>query len=461
MKKISVQIKDKYTLELLEDGVKGDLIDLKEITSFDTSTLEDAISKGRDSLYVEKLKAERQNITNELKLEYEKKLAELNHLLEEKEKDEKHALEIQASQHQLSYQKLQQDYQEKTKKLENDLANILSQQSTKEKNLSLEMEQKHANEVSGLKDMIRKLEEQARYQEFQMKNLQELSELKKNQELEKMKSTFELEKMELIRKNQEELSKRDNEIQRLIRQKSVLNVKQTGEDLESWCDHTVKEQMQNGFFNCVWYKDNEVIKSEGEQKGSKADYIFKIYASEAHQESELLASICLDMKDENPDSINKQTNEHYYKALDANRMKKHCKYAVLVSNLETDKPNDIPIYRVRDYDEMYVVRPAYLMTFLNMITSLSTRFSELVLNKSKEELEVKDKIALLQEFEELKKTYLDKPLEGLEKDIMELSKQNASIHQASSKMEETILHIQKQYLNGIKDKLSKFERKLH
>lgn len=96
-----------------------------------------------------------------------------------------------------------------------------------------------------------------------------------------------------------------------------------------------------------------------------------------------------------------------------------------------------------------------------MITSLCTRFSELVLNKSKEELEVKDKITLLQEFEELKKTYLDKPLEGLEKDIMELSKQNATIHQASSKMEETILHIQKQYLNGIKDKLSKFERKLH
>ena len=28
---------------------------------------------------------------------------------------------------------------------------------------------------------------------------------------------------------------------------------------------------------------------------------------------------------------------------------------------------DIPIYKVSDYPDMYVVRPAYMMTFLNMI----------------------------------------------------------------------------------------------
>ena len=52
-----------------------------------------------------------------------------------------------------------------------------------------------------------------------------------------------------------------------------------------------------------------------------------------YNENELLASVCLDMKDENPDSKNKLKNSDHYSALDKNRNKKGCKYAVLVSTL--------------------------------------------------------------------------------------------------------------------------------
>ena len=38
-------------------------------------------------------------------------------------------------------------------------------------------------------------------------------------------------------------------------------------------------------------------------KGRKADYIFRIYLNEKHQEE--LTSICLDMKSENPDFAKK------------------------------------------------------------------------------------------------------------------------------------------------------------
>ncbi len=55
--------------------------------------------------------------------------------------------------------------------------------------------------------------------------------------------------------------------------------------------------MQNGLFNCTWEKDNKVIRDENETKGSKADYIFKVYASEAHLDNELLASVCMDIAD--------------------------------------------------------------------------------------------------------------------------------------------------------------------
>ncbi|MDE5566283.1 MAG: DUF2130 domain-containing protein, partial [Anaeroplasmataceae bacterium] len=135
--------------------------------------------------------------------------------------------------------------------------------------------------------------------------------------------------------------------------------------------------------------------------------------------------------------------------------------AVLVSNLELDKSNASPIYKAQEYEDMYVVRPAYLMTFLNMITSLTTHFQELVLRDYQQQLDIKDKKELLIEFEELKKTYLEKPLEGLKKDIDSIASSNEAIMKASKKIDDSCQHITKQYLNEIEKKLSNFERKVH
>ena len=85
-----------------------------------------------------------------------------------------------------------------------------------------------------------------------------------------------------------------------------------GENLEATCNDEMESYMQNGFFNCTWQKDNEVVKNDDEKKGSKADYIFKVYATDEHKPEELLASVCLDMKDENPDSKNKLKNSSHY-----------------------------------------------------------------------------------------------------------------------------------------------------
>jgi len=169
----------------------------------------------------------------------------------------------------------------------------------------------------------------------------------------------------------------------------------------------------------------------------------------------------MDMKDENPDSVNKKTNESYYKKLDSNRRKKTCKYAVLVSNLEMDKPNALPMWRVREYDDMYVVRPAYLMTFLNIITSLSKRYQELVLNKVKEELEFKDKTLILEDFDKIKESYLDKQLQLLERDIEDINKNNQVIKNASEKISQSIDHIITAYINRINDKIETFSIRLN
>lgn len=403
MKKIKVIVKERTMLELLEDGSKGDLIDLGEVIGVDTSYIEKIIEDNKDKVYEAKLSEQRKVLEVEAKANIEKLEQKIESLESEKEKDLK-----------LAEAKLEKEYSSKLAKLEQDL-NLLK--ATKEADIN---------------------------------NVKLALQVENEQALAKQKDKYDL-----------EIKEKEDMINNLQRQKAALNVKQTGEDLEAWCDNEVTSYMQNGLFNCTWTKDNKVIKNEDEARGSKADYIFKVFADNLHKSDELLASVCLDMKDENPDSKNKKTNADYYKQLDSNREKKNCKYAVLVSNLEMDKPNTLPIFKVKEYDNMYVVRPGYLMVFLNMITSLTTRFSSLVLSKEKEVLELKNKLELAEAFEEIKNKYLDKPLANLEKNIEEIEKNNESIKNSCKKIDEQCEKVKLNYLNQIADKLNDFELKLN
>ena len=317
---------------------------------------------------------------------------------------------------------------------------------------------------SNIKDIRNQITNEYEKKILEMKTSNDLILANKNSEINNLKLSFDnLLNIELGKQKEkfdEELKIKEDMINNLQRAKASLNVKQTGEDLEAWCNNEVSSYMQNGLFNCTWEKDNLVVKDYDDIKGSKADYIFKIYASVNHDEKYLLASICLDMKDENPDSVNKKSNSDYYKQLDKNREKKNCKYSVLVSNLEMDKPNVLPIFKVREYENMYVVRPAYLMTFLNLITSLSTRFQDLIFSKEKENIELLDKLSLIEEFNSIKNTYLDKPLESLEKAIDDILKNSEAIKKACRSIDDSCDKINKSYINQIEEKINRYELKL-
>lgn len=403
MKKIKVIVKEKTVLELAEDASKGDLIDLKEVVEVDTSYLETIIESGKDKIYESKLEQAKKLMKAETDAEKANLLAEINTL---------------------------KSNQENSIKLK-----------------EAEIEKKYNDKIAELNAKIKVYEAT---QESNAEKLKLQFDLEKNNALDKQKETYE-----------KIISEKVETINNLQRAKAAMNVKQTGEDLESWCDNEVKSYMQNGLFNCTWTKDNKVVREEDEVKGSKADYIFKIYATKDHNDDELLASVCLDMKDENPESKNTKQNADYYKQLDKNREKKNCKYSVLVSNLEMDKPNTLPIFKVNEYENMYVVRPGYLMVFLNMITSLTTRFASLVLSKEKEIIELKTKMELAEEFDKIKQKYLDKPLENLEKNIDEIVKNSETIKNACKKIDEQCDNIKVKYLNKIKDNIDEFELKLN
>ena len=447
MKKINVIVKEKTILELAEDASKGDVIDLKELVQVDTAYIDSIIESGQDKVYQSKLAdvrrtllAENQIVINKLEADIIrlKQQAEYNIKLKEKEMDSKYETQINTikKQEESKYQELEKKYNLLSVRLESEL-----------KQKELEIENKYSTELNKLRMEAVLLNSK---KEVEIQEVKSKAELELSQALNEQKEKF-----------KEELQTKEEIILNLQRQKASMNVKQTGEDLEAWCDNEVISYMQNGLFNCTWTKDNKVVKGEGEEKGSKADYIFKVYASEAHNEKELLTSVCLDMKDENPDSKIKQTNEHYYKKLEENRIKKDCKYAVLVSNLELAKPNVLPIFKVRDYENMYVVRPGYLMVFLNMIASLSTRFSDLLLSKEHEMIELKSKLDLIEEFKKIKETYLDNPLEALEKQVTAILKSSETIRKASNEIDSACEKINNSYIKKIIDKIDTFEIKLN
>lgn len=440
MKKIKVLIQDKNTLKLIEPGETGDLIDLTEIYQLDTTALEKAIQEGKDQLYQQKL-ADYKKI---LQSEY---VAEVNQLKNEIEKiNEKAKQDLFNQKSQLSHEafvkqtELENNYKAQYQQLQAKYQSLENIQQTNLQNKEYEVKQLFQDQIHTLQQQL--LEE---------KNKLVLEQNKLKTEKLELEQT-------LKEKYEKQLAESQKMVEELRRYKSTLNVKRIGEDLETWCDNVVQSYMQNGLLNCTWTKDNRVVKEENEYKGTKADYIFRIYLNEKHQEE--LTSICLDMKSENPDSVNKKKNADYYATLDKNRNKKGCKYALLVSELEMDQANDLSIYKVQEYENMYVVRPSYLMVFLNMVTSLTTRFATLLTAKQQEELKLKDQLEIVQLFEDIKNTYLDKPLEQLKKQVENIQKYAQTIKDTASKIEDSCDTIYRNYINQITEKINKFDIKL-
>lgn len=464
MAKIKVIVRDKYTLVLEQDAKSGDIIDLKELNSIDISEIEKLIIEKKDELYQAKLN----EMEEKLKLQFENEKREQENLSLQHFHDEESKLNKQINQlenelkiKQLEYEKLlSEKIQEERTKLNNEQIELQTQ-------ISILEESKKELETQTEK----RIEEQVNLQisQFEMKKMLEIQQLQN--EIEKLnndhQNALELEKKnseikitEEIRKKEEEFRKIIFEKQELIntlqRQKSALNVKQTGEDLEAWCDNEMKSYLQTGFLNCIWYKDTKNVKNENETKGTKADFILKIFLNEDHLEEEIITSVCLEMKDENPESKNKKKNSDYFKQLDENRQKKNCKIALLVSNLEREKTNDLPIMKVSEYNDMYVVRPEYMMTFLNMVVSLTNIFSKIVIGNKIAEIQFKKSNQILKDFDDLKKKYLDKPLESMSNKITEIIKSTEIIEKEVTKIKDNAQTILDKSIEDMKNKIKKF-----
>ena len=155
------------------------------------------------------------------------------------------------------------------------------------------------------------------------------------------------------------IADREREILRIQDMKAQLSTKMPGESLEQHCEIEFNRLRPTAFPHAYFEKDNEVI------EGTKGDFVFRDFDEEGNE----IISIMFEMKNEADDSANRKTNESHFKKLDADRKKKNCEYAVLVSLLEPE--NELYNAGITDvsyrFEKMYVIRPQFFIPIITLL----------------------------------------------------------------------------------------------
>lgn len=411
MKKLKVKIVDSLTLMLEEAGSIGDLIDLRNINTVDTEVILQKIKEAKDLVYEDLLNKELNQVNNNFNL----KLTALENAHNLEVKNLEKALKEQETSLKLT---LENQHLQQINKLELQIQNLINEKANVDNKHQLEIERLKANAK------VSEVETISKYQET-------------------------LNKLKL--ENQDEVFKLTTEIDNLKREKTV-NVKMIGEDLERWADTKFRENNLMQPSNIKWYKDNLVV------AGTKGDFIYEVYSSKEELSDTLLTSALLEMKSEDPNAKNKQNLNTILKKLDSDRNKKQLEYAILVSEIDFNN-NDLQIERVLEYDKMFIVRPQYFMTLLNIITAFALKYEEILVAEAKDELKFKDITEILAEFEEMKESILNNQITHIKTHIENISKQNEAIIKASEKISEAIDKIVNSHLKALENKINDFNIK--
>lgn len=328
MQKIKVSIRDEHTLELQEDGHKGDLIDLTTLhdVDIDTTTIKSVVDSIKKDAFNAEVERVRKSIEHEKALESqltEQKFLEKIKLLEQ---------EKQASV-QLAQAQTKSATQEDLAKKDAQIAKLEAQMhaSQTEKKLAVT---EAVNVVERERDqLISKLDAKDTENKLVVTSL---------------KSKYET-----------ELKGKDETIERYKDFKQKLSTKMLGETLELHCEIEFNRLRATAFQNAFFEKDNDA------RGGSKGDYIFREHDVLGVE----IVSIMFEMKNEGDETATKKKNEDFLKELDKDRSEKGCEYAVLVTLLEAD--NELYNTGIVDvshkFPKMYVIRPQFFIPIITLL----------------------------------------------------------------------------------------------
>ncbi|MBO7053218.1 MAG: DUF2130 domain-containing protein [Alphaproteobacteria bacterium] len=198
-----------------------------------------------------------------------------------------------------------------------------------------------------------------------------IAELENN--LKMIAADSELQKRNLQSEYDIKIKMKDEEIAFYKDMKAKMSTKMIGESLEQHCLNEFNKIRSAAFPNAYFEKDNEVVKEEGDKRGSKGDFIFRDYVDGVET-----VSVMFEMKNEADLTASKHKNEDFFAELDKDRRLKNCEYAVLVSMLESD--NDLYNNGIVDvshrYDKMYVIRPQFFIPMITLLRNAAAKNAE-------------------------------------------------------------------------------------
>ena len=186
----------------------------------------------------------------------------------------------------------------------------------------------------------------------------EAQKIRAEAELARARAEAQAQLAEKLRAKDELIADREREIERIQDMRARLSTKMLGETLEQHCEIEFNRLRPTAFPRAYFEKDNEVV------EGTKGDFVFRDFDEEGNE----IVSIMFEMKNEADDSTHRKTNESHFKKLDADRRKKGCEYAVLVSLLEPESELYAGITDVSyQYEKMYVVRPQFFIPIITLL----------------------------------------------------------------------------------------------
>lgn len=152
---------------------------------------------------------------------------------------------------------------------------------------------------------------------------------------------------------------KEGEIERYKDMKARLSTKMVGESLEQHCETEFNKIRATAFPRAYFEKDNDA------SEGSKGDFIYR----ECDEDGNEVISIMFEMKNESDESSHKHRNEDFFKKLDADRAKKGCEYAVLVTLLEPESElyNQGIVDVSYRYPKMYAIRPQFFVPIISIL----------------------------------------------------------------------------------------------
>ena len=155
------------------------------------------------------------------------------------------------------------------------------------------------------------------------------------------------------------IADKEGEIERYKDMKARLSTKMVGESLEQHCETEFNKIRAAAFPRAYFEKDNDA------SEGSKGDFIFR----ECDEEGNEIVSIMFEMKNESDDSSHRHKNEDFFKKLDADRRKKGCEYAVLVTLLEPESElyNQGIVDVSYRFEKMYAIRPQFFLPMISIL----------------------------------------------------------------------------------------------